>query len=135
MFHSGTMGLMSVPPSAARRLATAGFGLCLAGAVAVAASGPAVAFPGVTASGATVEHWGRVSGNKNLSPVAITMPAPVAQIGSSNSAEYALLTNGTVYAWGDGGEGQLGDGSTANSFTTPVQVQFPAGVTLASIAT
>jgi alpha-tubulin suppressor-like RCC1 family protein len=130
------MGTMSVlPPSAARRLLTSGFGLCLAGALAVAAGGPAVAAPGMTASGATVEHWGRFSGNKNLSPVAITMPAPVAQIGSSNSAEYALLTNGTVYAWGDGGDGQLGDGSTGNSFTTPVKVQFPAGVTIASIAT
>jgi alpha-tubulin suppressor-like RCC1 family protein len=136
MFHSGTMGLMSVlPPSAARRLVTAVFGLCLAGSAGVAVSSPAVAAAGVTASGVTVEHWGRYSGNRNLSPVAITLPAPVAQIGTANSAEYALLTNGTVYAWGDGGDGQLGDGGTANSFTTPVQVQFPAGVTIASIAT
>ncbi|HEY1916293.1 MAG TPA: hypothetical protein VGH27_12035 [Streptosporangiaceae bacterium] len=127
---------MSVlPPNAARRLVTAAFGLCLAGSAAVAVSGPAVAAAGVTTSGVTVEHWGRFSGDTNLSPVAITLPAPVAQIGTSNSAEYALLTNGTVYAWGDGGDGQLGDGGIANSFTTPVQVQFPAGVTIASIAT
>ncbi|MGD0448951.1 MAG: hypothetical protein ABSB36_10150 [Candidatus Dormibacteria bacterium] len=54
-------------------------------------------------------------------------------MGTSNSTEYALLTNGQVWAWGIGTSGQLGDGSTANSFTTPVQVLFPAGVTIASL--
>ena len=46
---------------------------------------------------------------------------------------YALLTNGSLYAWGTGTHGQLGDGGTTSSFTPPVQVMFPAGVTIASI--
>ena len=61
------------------------------------------------------------------------MPGTVAEVGSSNSTEYALLTNGSLYAWGKGNDGQLGDGGTVNSFTTPVQVRFPAGVQIASI--
>ena len=38
-----------------------------------------------------------------------------------------------MYAWGLGKNGQLGDGSTENSFTRPVRVRFPAGVKIASI--
>jgi alpha-tubulin suppressor-like RCC1 family protein len=88
----------------------------------------------------TVEHWGSFFGgrsgvNYNLapSPVALTVPGTVAEIGTSNSTQYALLTNGSLYAWGLGTQGQLGDGSTVNSFTKPVQVQFPPGVKIASI--
>jgi alpha-tubulin suppressor-like RCC1 family protein len=68
-----------------------------------------------------------------MSPVAVTLPGTVAEVGTSNSTEYALLTDGSLYAWGMGNEGQLGNGSTANSFTTPVRVRFPPGVQVASI--
>jgi alpha-tubulin suppressor-like RCC1 family protein len=123
-------------PAAAGRILLAGTGLCVAGAVALAAAGPAAA---QATSGATIEHWGAFSGDgsqtdKSLSPVPLTLPGPVAEVGSSNSTQYALLTNGTVYAWGQGGDGQLGNGGTSNSFT-PVKVQFPAGVKIAKIAT
>jgi len=67
------------------------------------------------------------------SPVAVKVPGAVTEIGTSNSTEYALLANGSLYAWGLGTQGQLGDGSTANSFATPVRVRFPAGVRIASI--
>jgi alpha-tubulin suppressor-like RCC1 family protein len=69
------------------------------------------------------------------SPAALTVPGTVAQIGTSNSTQYALLTNGSLYAWGLGNEGQLGDGSFVNSFTKPVRVRFPRGVKIASIPT
>jgi alpha-tubulin suppressor-like RCC1 family protein len=123
-------------PAAAGRILLAGTGLCVAVAAAVAVAGPAAA---QDASGATIEHWGAFSSggsqsDKSLVPVALKLPAPVAEVGSSNSTQYALLTNGTVYAWGLGSDGQLGDGGTSNS-TTPVQVQFPSGVKIASIAT
>jgi alpha-tubulin suppressor-like RCC1 family protein len=87
----------------------------------------------------TVRHWGSffggTEGNFDVekSPVTVTVPGTVAKVGTSNSTEYALLANGSLYAWGLGTQGQLGDGSNANSFTRPVRVRFPAGVRIASI--
>jgi alpha-tubulin suppressor-like RCC1 family protein len=88
-----------------------------------------------------VRHWGTFFGGANAlkpedlttSPAPLTLPSRVAQVATSNSTEYALLTNGSVYAWGLGNAGQLGDGATANSFTSPVRVRFPAGVKIASL--
>jgi alpha-tubulin suppressor-like RCC1 family protein len=118
-----------------KTLAVIGAACCAAAAAVASAGSPALA---TTASGTTVEHWGAygTGGNPHdtqLSPVTLTLPGQVAEVGTSNSDEYALLTNGTVWAWGMGTDGELGNGGTANSFTTPVQVQFPAGVTIASI--
>jgi alpha-tubulin suppressor-like RCC1 family protein len=88
----------------------------------------------------TVQHWGSFFGagrgvNYDLakSPVAVQLPGTVTEIGTSNSTEYALLANGSLYAWGLGAQGELGDGGTVNSFTKPVRVRFPAGVRIASI--
>jgi alpha-tubulin suppressor-like RCC1 family protein len=96
--------------------------------------------PALASSGGTAEHWGAFIGDgtqidENTTPVAISLPFPVAQVSSSNDAQYALLNNGEVYAWGDGGDGELGDGGTVNSYTTAVQVQFPAGVKIAFLPT
>jgi alpha-tubulin suppressor-like RCC1 family protein len=46
------------------------------------------------------------------------------QVQASNDSDYELLANGTVWAWGNGSEGQLGNGGTASS-TTPVKVALP----------
>jgi alpha-tubulin suppressor-like RCC1 family protein len=88
------------------------------------------------AAGASVAFWGTFAGStsQHSSPVTVSLPAPVAEVATSNSAVYALLINGSVYAWGMGTYGQLGDGGTANSLTTPVQVMFPAGVTIVSLS-
>jgi alpha-tubulin suppressor-like RCC1 family protein len=109
----------------------------LAAAGALTAGGPALA---QGTQGTAIEHWGAYGSNAkphdtHMSPVQLTLPGPVTQIGSSNSTQYALLANGQVWAWGLGGDGQLGDGGTSNSYTRPVQVRFPAGVTIASIPT
>jgi alpha-tubulin suppressor-like RCC1 family protein len=83
-------------------------------------------------------HWGTFFGGKkgvfvtSLVPVRVTLPGRITEIGSSNSSQYALLANGTLYAWGLGTQGELGDGQKQNS-ATPVQVRFPAGVRIASI--
>jgi alpha-tubulin suppressor-like RCC1 family protein len=88
---------------------------------------------------APVRHWGSFFGgpkgnfDTQTSPVTVTVPGTVAEVGSSNSTEYALLANGRLYAWGLGTQGQLGNGRTQNSFTRPVRVRFPAGVRIASI--
>jgi alpha-tubulin suppressor-like RCC1 family protein len=68
-----------------------------------------------------------------MSPAAVTVPGTVAAVGTSNSTQYALLTNGSLYAWGLGTQGQLGDGGKENSFSKAVRVRFPAGVKIASI--
>jgi alpha-tubulin suppressor-like RCC1 family protein len=98
--------------------------------------------PPVVELPSTVEHWGSFFGAKknvnydlDSSPVVLTVPGTVAEVGTSNSTQYALLTNGSLYAWGLGNEGQLGDGSFADSFTKPVLVRFPRGVKIASIPT
>jgi alpha-tubulin suppressor-like RCC1 family protein len=99
--------------------------------------------PPASAAGgsATAMHWGTVFGTNTgmlgtlTAPAAIKLPGTVAQVGSSNSTEYALLTNGSLYAWGVGNTGEFGDGQTQNSLDTPVQVQFPPGVKIAWIPT
>jgi alpha-tubulin suppressor-like RCC1 family protein len=90
---------------------------------------------------ATVEHWGSFFGGRpgnfgtETSPATMTLPGTVAEVGSSNSTEYALLTDGRLYAWGLGSQGQLGDGGQQDSFHRPVLVHFPPGVQIASIPT
>ncbi len=44
-----------------------------------------------------------------------------------------LLDNGSVYCWGWGSSGQLGDGTTQNRNNSSVQVQLPAGRTAIAI--
>lgn len=88
-----------------------------------------------------VRHWGSFFGARHgnfdlrFSPASIRLPGPVRQVGTSNSTQYALLANGTLYAWGLGGQGQLGDGGTTDSFVRPVRVVFPPGVKIAWIPT
>jgi alpha-tubulin suppressor-like RCC1 family protein len=115
-----------------RRLLAAGIGLMTCAPLIVGTAGPAL-----SASGGTVEHWGVLAGGggRSLSPVSVSVPGTVAEVGTSNSAQYALLTNGRVYAWGVGTRGELGNGSRHNSLTTAVRVRFPAGVTIAFLAT
>jgi alpha-tubulin suppressor-like RCC1 family protein len=124
------MKLMRISlPVVLRKLLIAVVGVGTAAAAVVIAGGPAQG-----QAGGTVEHWGWLGAvGAQLTPAGLSLPAPVAEVGSSNSAQYALLTNGTVYAWGQGTNGQLGNGGTANSFYLPVQVKFPAGVKIASI--
>jgi alpha-tubulin suppressor-like RCC1 family protein len=95
------------------------------------------AHPAVSAS-AVVQHWGAYADlftirDVRTRPVGLRLPGRVAEISTSNSTDYALLTNGQVYAWGLGKHGQLGNGRTGNSFRHPVRVQFPPGVRIKSI--
>lgn len=57
----------------------------------------------------------------------------VVQIATSNSDTYALTSDGTVWAWGVGSNGELGDGGTPLYDNTAVKVEFPAGVRITSL--
>ena len=117
----------------------------LAGVLALALTGTAwVSSPAMAwASGSTdtASYWGEFFGDQSSSaeplrvPTPMGLPGTIEQIATSNSTDYALLTNGTVYAWGEGQQGQLGNGSATDSLDTPVEVSFPSGVVIASLAT
>jgi alpha-tubulin suppressor-like RCC1 family protein len=87
----------------------------------------------------SVDHWGAYFGGDTSdqldSVTPVSLPSDVEQVASSNSDNYALLKNGTVMAWGLGSDGELGDGGTSDSLTTPVEVHFPAGVIIKSLPT
>jgi len=127
------MHLMRVPSAGTWKTLIAAVGVALACLPVAIVGGSAVA---LGAPGGTIEYWGTLDGGvKQPFPVAVSLPGQIAQVGTSNSTQYALLTDGTLWAWGVGTRGQLGDGGTQNSFTTAVQVQFPTGVRIASIPT
>jgi alpha-tubulin suppressor-like RCC1 family protein len=120
-----------------RKLLIAAVGLSLAGACVTMAAGPASA---QESSGGTIEHWGSYGTNgkqhdTQLTPVSLSLPQGVVQVSSSNSTQYALLSNGQVYAWGLGTNGQLGNGGTTSSLTKAVRVQFPSGVKIKFLPT
>ncbi len=68
-------------------------------------------------------------------PVPVAMPPGVifTAVAAGATFDLALSSTGTIYAWGNGESGQLGDGLTDDS-SGPVQVQTPAGVTYSQIA-
>lgn len=66
-------------------------------------------------------------------PVQVTGVSDVTAVASAVSTNYALESNGTLWAWGYGADGELGDGATSNS-STPVQVQLPSGTDVVAVA-
>ena len=78
----------------------------------------------------------------STSPVPISLPPGVVPTAVASGgggtdligyAAYAIGSDGKLYAWGDNGLGELGDGNT-NGSDTPVVVALPAGVTATAIA-
>lgn len=89
-----------------------------------------------TAAGAspnTADVWGSQSGTLvSTTPEPVTFPGAVTDIQASNSNSFALVS-GTEYAWGDGIDGDNGNGSKADQFGSPVPVDFPTGTDIVSI--
>jgi alpha-tubulin suppressor-like RCC1 family protein len=108
------------------------------GAGAQTASGPA------SAPSPAVYRWGVVGSRGAISQLQLDTPTAVAgipasagtvrQIATSNSDGYALTSTGTVYGWGVGSYGELGDGHLTSYDTKAVRVDFPAGVKITSLA-
>jgi alpha-tubulin suppressor-like RCC1 family protein len=73
----------------------------------------------------------------SLVPVRVPLPGTVVQVwqggsNADNGQTLAMLANGSVWAWGAGGLGQLGDG-TAQDSPVPVRVDLPAGVRFSQV--
>jgi len=85
---------------------------------------------------AQVYRWG-TEGNTSteLVPLAIAgLPESPTVIDAGNSSGYALEPNGSEWAWGSAGKGQLGNGQDIrDSRNTAVRVDFPAGVKITAI--
>jgi len=64
---------------------------------------------------------------------AIPAGTTIVQTAVGYSFSLALGSNGELYAWGNNGNGQLGNGTTTNSLV-PVAVTMPAGTTFTKIA-
>ena len=68
-------------------------------------------------------------------PTVITLPGGVTPTGGAAGGDHSLVigSNGLLYAWGLGTDGQLGNGTTTTS-STPVQVSLPLGVVPVAVA-
>lgn len=62
-------------------------------------------------------------------PVPVTGLSSVTAISGGNAAGYALRSDGTVWAWGGGNGGVLGDGGMYSYRGVPVRVTGHSGVT------
>ncbi|WP_345338580.1 putative Ig domain-containing protein [Planotetraspora kaengkrachanensis] len=61
-------------------------------------------------------------------PVQVSGLTGIVQVAAGNALSLALRSDGTVWAWGNNGHGQLGDGTTTTR-RTPVKVAGLTGVT------
>lgn len=125
-------------------------------AVRPPASGVARSIPAVGArapTGQVLYGWGR--GSPREPAFAVSQPAlngaaggrratttptaipgvagRIVAITASNTDGYALTAQGTVWAWGQGLEGQLGDGTERAFAASAVRVRFPPGVRIVAL--
>ncbi len=112
--------------------------LILAGVVLTACGSSATPTPHPAS---VVYRFGVVGNRGAISQLQLEKPTPVpgitgqvVQIATSNSDSYALTSSGTVWAWGVASYGELGNGQHPAYSTRAVEVEFPAGITVASLA-
>jgi len=77
---------------------------------------------------------GVIGESDSVTPVEVSLPSGVVATSIAAGAYFgmAMGSKGSVYAWGDNANGELGDGNSVNS-ATPVTVGLPSGVTAKSI--
>jgi alpha-tubulin suppressor-like RCC1 family protein len=96
---------------------------------------------GAATPGSSVYRWGVVGNKGAISQLQLQTPTAIAgihgrvvQIATSNSDGYARTSTGAVYGWGVNSYGELGDGQVTPYETKAFKVEFPAGVTITSLA-
>jgi alpha-tubulin suppressor-like RCC1 family protein len=100
-----------------------------------------IASPSVSEAAGTqhLYSWGNFGEDGSVNPgvdkptLINGIPGTITQLVASNSATYALTSSGAVWAFGANDFGELGNGQTTDSFSIPVEVQFPAGTVIASL--
>ncbi len=96
-------------------------------------------------SNGTLYAWGAGSAGQlgngtttstQTTPVTVSLPTGVTPtaVAAGVDTGYAIGSDGNLYAWGSGGDGELGNGSTSSTQTTPVKVTLPGGVTPTAVA-
>jgi len=63
----------------------------------------------------SVVAWGRAPGGVLAVPTPISLPGPAQRVAVGGSSAYVLLEDGTVVAWGENDEGQLGNGPSGSN--------------------
>ena len=68
-------------------------------------------------------------------PVRVNLPAgvTVTSVAAGYLDSFAVTATGRVYAWGYGGQGEIGNGATADAHT-PTAVSLPAGVSASAVS-
>jgi len=83
----------------------------------------------------SVQGWGVYDEIHGTTSPTTLFGGSVVQIASSNAGVFILTSTGSVYAYGNEHHGAMGNGVSANALVGPVQVSFPAGVTITGLAT
>ncbi|WP_428829566.1 RCC1 domain-containing protein, partial [Microbacterium testaceum] len=68
-------------------------------------------------------------------PARVSSPSGVvfSQVSAGGSHSLALATDGSVWAWGFGADGQVGNGDTRDAFV-PTKVRMPGGVLFSQVS-
>lgn len=119
------------------RMVLAVAGMAVVAGAGTAASAVAAAAPGAYAFG--YNPWGELGDGtraEQVLPVPVSgLPGTVRQLSAGAATSAALLSDGTVWTWGDNTFGALGNGTSGGSVSTPQRVAGLSGITQIAVGT